>query len=157
MKTQNQFAEIQVTKVMSTNVQKLMANDTVQEAVALMVDHGLNTIPIVDTEDRCIGILSRTDLTELFLQEDQELSRVLDTDRLSMEWIHRALETSDVAQVNELMTYEVAKIRESQNLYEASREMVRGKIHHLPVVDENEKIVGILSSFDIVKAVAESE
>ena len=157
MTTQNQLAAIQVNEIMSTHVQKLMADDTVQEAVALMVDHSLNTIPIVDGEDRCIGILSRTDLTELFLQEDQELSRVLETDRLSMEWIHRALETSDVAQVKELMTYEVAKIQEKQNLYEAAREMVRGKIHHLPVIDENEKLVGILSTFDIVKAVAQAD
>jgi CBS-domain-containing membrane protein len=154
MTTQNQLAEIQVSEIMSSHVQKLMADDTVQEAVALMVDHSLNSIPIVDSEDRCIGMLSRTDLTELFLQEDQELARVLDTDRLSMDWIHRALETSDVAQVKELMTYEVSKIQATQNLHEASREMVRGKIHHLPVVDENEKLVGILSSFDIVKAVA---
>jgi predicted transcriptional regulator len=157
MKTQNQFAEIKVSKVMSTHVQKLMPNDTIQEAVALMVDHGLTTIPIIDLEDKCIGILSRTDLTELFLQEDHELARVMDTDRLSMDWIHRTLETCDVRQVSELMTYEVAKIQESQNLFEASREMVRAKIHHLPVVDENEKLVGILSSFDIVKAIAESE
>lgn len=157
MKTQNQLADIKVNHVMSTHVHRLMANDTVQEAVALMVDHGLNTIPIVDADDRCIGILSRTDLTELFLQEDHELSRVLDTDRLSMDWIHRTLETSDVCQVNELMTYEVAKIRANQNLNEASKEMVRGKIHHLPVVDDEDKIVGILSSFDVVKAVAEAE
>lgn len=157
MKTQNQFTETKVSDVMSTHVHKLMANDTVQEAVALMVDHSLNTIPIVDSDDKCIGILSRTDMTELFLQEDHELARVLDTDRLSMDWIHRTLETSDVCQVNELMTYEVAKIRVDQNLHDASREMVRGKIHHLPVVDDNERIVGILSSFDIVKAVAEIE
>jgi CBS domain-containing protein len=157
MTTQNQLAEIQVSEIMSSHVQKLMADDTVQEAVALMVDHSLNSIPIVDAEDRCIGMLSRTDLTELFLQEDHELARVMDTDRLSMDWINRALETSDVAQVKELMTYEVSKIQATQNLHDASREMVRGKIHHLPVVDENEKLVGILSSFDIVKAVANAD
>ena len=155
MTTKNQFAEIHVNKVMSRHVHSLMVDDTIQDAVALMIDHDLTTIPIVDSETKCVGILSRSDLTELFLTEDQALARTMDTERLSMEWINRSLETCDVRQVNELMTYEVAQIRENQSLAEACREMARGRIHHLPVVDEAGKVVGILSSFDVVRAVAQ--
>ena len=59
--------------------------------------------------------------------------------------------------MKELMTYDVATINANQSLKEASQAMVRQKIHHLPVIDEKEQITGIVSAFDIVKAVAEAE
>jgi CBS domain-containing protein len=157
MKTQKQFAEIKIKDAMSNHVQTLMCDDTVQDAVALMIDNKFSTIPVVDAHDKCIGILSRSDVTEIFLREDHELARVLDTDRLSMDWIQGSLETCEIRQVKELMTYDVAQIRETQSISDACREMARNKIHHLPVVDEEDRVVGILSTLDIVKAVADSE
>jgi CBS-domain-containing membrane protein len=157
MKTQKQFAEIKIKDVMSNHVQTLMCDDTIQDAVALMIDNKFSTIPVVDAHDKCIGILSRSDVTEIFLREDHELARVLDTDRLSMDWIQGSLETCEIRQVKELMTYDVAQIRETQSISDACREMARNEIHHLPVVDEEGRVMGILSTLDIVKAVAESE
>jgi len=157
MKTQKKFADIQINEIMSSRVQCLMSDDTIHDAVAMMIDNELSTVPVVDSENRCIGILSRSDMTELFLKEDNELANVLDTPRLSLQWLSQSIETSDVRLVKELMTYEVATIRANQTLKEASQEMVRQRIHHLPVVGENQHVTGIVSAFDIVKAVAESE
>lgn len=157
MKTQKRFAEIKIEDVMSNHVQTLMCDDTIQDAMALMIENKFSTIPVVDAHNKCIGILSRSDLTEIFLREDHELARVLDTDRLSMDWIQGSLETCEIRQVKELMTYEVAQIRANQSLSDACREMSQKQIHHLPVVDEDEHVVGILSTLDVVKAVAECE
>lgn len=157
MKTKKQFTEIKIKDVMSNHVQTLMCDDTVQDAVALMIENQFSTIPVVDAHNKCIGILSRSDVTEIFLQEDHELARVLDTDRLSMDWIQGSLETCEIRQVKELMTFDVAQIRESQSIADACQEMAKNQIHHLPVVDEEDQVVGILSTLDIVKAVADSD
>ncbi len=157
MKTQKKFNEIQVKEIMSSRVQCLMTDDTIHDAVAMMMDNGLSTVPVVDDDNRCVGILSRSDMTELFLKEDNELAQVLDAPRMSLEWLSQSLETTDVRLVKELMTYEVATIHASQTLKAACQEMVRQQIHHLPVVDEKEQVTGIVSTFDIVKAVAEAD
>ena len=157
MKTKKQFTEIKIKDVMSNHVQTLMCDDTVQDAVALMIENKFSTIPVVDVHNKCIGILSRSDVTEIFLREDHELARVLDTDRLSMDWIQGSLETCEIRQVKELMTFDVAQIRQTQSIADACQEMAQNKIHHLPVVDEDDHVVGILSTLDIVKAVAEAE
>lgn len=151
------ISSAKIKDIMSSRVQCLMMDDTIQDAVAMMIDHGLSTVPVVDTQQKCIGILSRSDLTEVFLQEDSELSHVLDAPRLSLEWLSQSLETCDVRQVKELMTYEVATIGADATLKKASQEMVRQRIHHLPVVDPEGQILGIVSAFDIVKAVAEAD
>ena len=154
MTASNPLTTVAVGDVMTTHVQSMMADDTLEDAVALMVDHRLSTIPIVDAENRCIGILSRNDLTELFLREDHALANVLDTDRLSMDWINRSMETCDVRHVKELMTVDVTVARDDQSLVMACQTMAAKKVHHLPVVNESGQVVGMLSAFDVVGAVA---
>ena len=156
MTTKKELAETRVADVMTRRVETLSPVDTIRDAVNMMMDCKLTTVPVVDGNNRCVGILSRSDLTEMFLQGDSELSHVLDTDRLSMEWLNRSLDTSDVRKVNELMSIDVATVQSSQTLAEACLEMKRHQIHHLPVVNEQEAIVGIVSAFDVVTAIAEA-
>lgn len=156
MKTGKSVADVTVADVMTHRVEMLAPGDSIKDAVTLMLDCKLSTIPVVDGECKCIGMLSRSDLTEMFMQEDRELSSVLDTERLSMDAINRSQDTSEARIVKEFMTYEVATIRLSQTLTEGCQVMARHQIHHLPVVDETEKVVGIVSAFDVVKAVAGS-
>lgn len=156
MKTKKTVSDVRVNQVMTKRVEMLTPVDTIKQAVTLMLDCELTTIPIVDSQSRCVGILSRNDLTEMFLQEDDELSRVLETDRLSLGWLNRSLDTGDTRTVKELMTCDVVTAQANQTLAEACQIMTRHKIHHLPVVDEEGVVVGIISAFDVVVAVAET-
>lgn len=154
MKTQNKFADMKVNEIMSDRVHTLNVNDTLKDALAMMLEHQLTTVPVVDLDHRCVGILSRSDMTELFLEQDGELSNMLDTP-LSMQRLYRSLETCDLRNVSELMTYEVVSIEDGKSLTEACQQMTRQRIHHMPVVDENGRLIGIVSTFDVVKAVAD--
>ncbi len=157
MATLGKLANAKVSEVMTQHVISLTASDTIQEAASVMLEHGFSTVPVVNTNNKCIGILSRSDLTELLLQQDDELSRLLDTDRLSLEWFNRTMETTDSRSVNELMSDNVSLVKENTSLPDACREMVRNRVHHLPVVNRDDKVVGIISTFDIVNAVANTE
>ena len=156
MKTQKQFSQIKVKEIMSENVQTLLINDTIKDALTTMLEQELTTIPVVNLDNRCVGIISRSDLTELFVEEDGELSRMIDTP-LSMERLFRSLETCDIRQIRELMTHEVISVKANQSLTEACQQMVRQNVHHLPVVDDEGRLAGIVSSFDVVQAVAETD
>ena len=69
-----------VSKIMTEHVATIRYSETVAEALKLMAEDGRNSLPVVDEENRCVGILSRSDLTEMFLMEDRELSRHLEAD-----------------------------------------------------------------------------
>ncbi len=150
----NQLAGIEVADVMTTQVVSVMADDSLQDVVSLMLEHELSTVPVVNSANQCIGIFSGKDMTELFLEEDQELSRLLDTDRLSMEWLSRSTETTDLRKVHELMNVNVTTIHRNKKLQAACKLMAKKKIHHLAVVDDNDVLVGVLSTFDVVNAIA---
>ena len=153
--TQCFLSSTAVNSVMTRHVEYLMSDDTISDALSMMIDQGLTTAPVVNSEDKCIGILSRSDLTGTLLDEDGELSKILDTSVTFGRFVE-SLETCDSRKVSEMMTYEVETIREDQSVVEACKLMAGNKIHHLPVVDSAGKVVGMVSSFDVVKAVAGS-
>ena len=154
MKTLGQLKNVKVEALMTRQMVTVMADDSVKDLAGTLLEHGLSTIPVVNSHGKCIGIISRKDLTELFLQEDVELSRLLETDRLSLEWFNQLAETTEQRSVKELMTDNVSVINTQARLADVCREMVRNRVHHLPVVDDSDKVVGIVSSFDIVDAIA---
>ena len=154
MNTVQQLVDVKIGQIMTQQVVTLMIDDTIQDAAGVMLENNLSTVPVIDVNNKCIGILSRTDMTELFLETDDELAQLLDTDRLSLEWYHRSAETSQDRRVREFMVDNVSQINVDSTLQEACREMARNRVHHLPVIDNNERVVGIVSTFDIVNAIA---
>ena len=155
MSSINQLSERSVADVMTAKVVSVMADDTISDVSKLMLDYSLSTIPVINSTNQCIGIISRKDMTELYLKEDQELAHLVDADRLSLEWFSRATETSDVCKVHELMSVDVVTVAQSANLPAACQMMASQQIHHLPVVNDDDELVGMISTFDVVKAISE--
>lgn len=56
--------------------------------------------------------------------------------------------------VEDVMTYKVAKIMEDSSIEEAAKLMLEEKVTHLPVTVNNDKLIGIVTAWDISKAVA---
>ena len=56
--------------------------------------------------------------------------------------------------VRDVMSHMVAKIRENTSIEEAAKSMIRDKITHIPVVNMDDKLIGIVTAWDISKAVA---
>ncbi|MEM2459611.1 MAG: CBS domain-containing protein, partial [Candidatus Bathyarchaeia archaeon] len=56
--------------------------------------------------------------------------------------------------VVELMRTQIVTAKITDSIKDVSTKMVRGNADHVPVVDENNKLVGIVTTWDIAKAVA---
>jgi len=56
--------------------------------------------------------------------------------------------------VRDVMSHMVAKISKNTSIEEAAKSMIRDKITHIPVVNMEDKLIGIVTAWDISKAVA---
>ncbi len=56
--------------------------------------------------------------------------------------------------VKDVMSHMVAKIRKNISIEEAAKSMIRDRITHIPVVNMEDKLIGIVTAWDISKAVA---
>ncbi|WP_411080111.1 CBS domain-containing protein [Streptomyces sp. cmx-18-6] len=59
--------------VMSAPAVTVQAEQTVVEAARLMVRRGYERLPVIDDEDRLVGMVTRRDLLRLFLRPDAEV------------------------------------------------------------------------------------
>lgn len=50
---------------------------SLREAAGLMMDRGVNRLPVVDDDERLVGIVTRADLVAAFVRSDEELARVI--------------------------------------------------------------------------------
>ena len=154
MKSKTMIDDLTASEIMTEHVETLMPSDTVKDALLLMLDGHLTTIPIVNAENHCVGMLSRSDLTEMLAKEDNELTHARDGDRESLYWLSQSIDTGDVRKVSEFMVIEVQSASRGDSLTEICKLMHQHHIHHVPVLDEQTKLVGIVSAFDVVKAIA---
>ncbi len=99
---------------------------TIKDALGLMAEYHIGGIPVVDDENKLVGIVTNRDLR---FQRDM--------DRL----------------IDEVMTSENLIVTHQQtDLESASHILMEHRIEKLPVVDENYHIIGLITYKDITKA-----
>jgi CBS domain-containing protein len=143
--------------VLGRDVVTTQPDDTLRDALALMVENRVTALPVVDARGHCVGILSATDLVELSRDLHEGLSNPQETAEEPYQYLLDNLAEQDLSRhtVGELMTDNVATVRAERTLVEAAREMLRHRVHRLPVVDKTDHLIGIISTMDILEAFVE--
>jgi CBS domain-containing protein len=139
--------------VLTKDVVAVNADDTVQEALRLMVENRVSVLPVVNGRDACVGVLSATDLIGLARDLNEELSGMEEADFTPQSLIDQVAEQDfGRRRVHELMTESVETVGPEASLAAAARAMLRHQVHRLPVVNERQRLVGIVSTTDILAA-----
>ncbi len=115
----------------SPEVWSIAPDATVFEALQLMAEKDVGALLVMEGE-KLVGIFSERDYARKVILQDR---------------------ASRQTRVREIMTSQVVCISPEQTLDECMALMTARHIRHLPVVDRNERVVGVVSIGDVVKAV----
>ena len=141
-----------VSEVMSKNVVTLSPYLTVHEAWKLMLENRLKAMPVVDKDGKVAGILTDEDLLERAgIQERLSVAVRMEPAEINQQL--RTLENSPL-KVAAVMTRPVITAQQTETLGAVTARMVKAGLKRVPVVDEKEKLVGMLSRLDILHLVA---
>ncbi len=143
-----------VRQVMSKVVVTASPADNIHDVLVLMEENSVSTLPVVDPKRHCVGIFSASDLVHIARELDDEIN---DT-HVSRTRLIKRLREHDLGhqQIGERMTATVAGISPEETLVHAASEMLRHRVHHLPVLDEQQHLLGIVSTMDILTAFVEN-
>ncbi len=146
-----------VKDIMSRDVVPVRAGDTIHEALTLMGENRVFAPPVVDNQGHCVGILSTSDLVDMTRDIDDDILHLDLVDPSSKRFLlDRLTHCLGSESVQSFMSEMVATVGLETLLVTATREMLRNRIHHLPVVDKNPRLMGILSTLDILGEVADA-
>ena len=128
---------------MSSPVVTVTSETPFQDALKLMQDRGFRRLPVVDGKGKLVGIVSERDLLYASPSPVTSLSVWEITYLLSK------------LKVQEIMTKDVITTTADTPIEDAAHFMVAHKIGGLPVVNEQKRVVGIITETDIYKTFVE--
>ncbi|MEZ4705913.1 MAG: CBS domain-containing protein [Caldilineaceae bacterium] len=129
-----------VKEYMTSPAVTISAKMGIQEGLKMMHEGGFRRLPVVDEHGKLAGIVSERDLLHASPSQATSLSI----------WELNYLLSK--VQIKEIMTKNVMVTRPDAALESAAGIMLDNKIGGLPVVDEHNKVIGIITESDIFKA-----
>ncbi|WP_433427739.1 CBS domain-containing protein [Nonomuraea sp. CA-141351] len=150
---------------MQTRVRDIMTRDTAsvapgtsfKDVAETLIQHGLNAVPVVDDHKRVVGVVSEADLLpkeefkEQYVREGYQAHIRSRLRRHLSPGGGRNLDKMYASTAADLMTAPAITVRPQQTVVNAMRLTDESGIMCLPVVDDHDRLVGILSRHDLIK------
>jgi len=129
---------MRVGELMQKNVKTVNLEDAVYDAVVSLTDSHISALAVVDGMGRMVGVISSTDI----LTSEAEAQ-----DAVEREALFEQMMVRDIMIPRPLTVSPEAEVRE------AAQQMLYADIHRL-FVTSGERLVGVISTTDIMRAVA---
>src|SRR4051794_16921438 len=145
-----------VRDIMETDYVTVHPEDKIEDVLRLLRRHDLPGVPVIDHSDRCVGIITESDLVIGDEQGDLHLPHYielfggviyLEPLRRFEERIHKAF----ASKVRDMMTEDPITIDAGASIEEAARVIATKKHNRLPVI-EGDRLVGVVTRLDVLEA-----
>jgi CBS-domain-containing membrane protein len=145
-------------KIMSRAVVMIPEQMSLSAAAHLLSQHHISGAPVVDGDGHCVGVLSSTDFVH-FVEKGESLVTGPHLRRpcVCSDWQVVDPEILPVDEVSKYMTPDPVTTGPGARLGELAQKMLDAHSHRIVVVDNQHRPMGIVSSTDILAAVAHGE
>jgi len=139
-----------VKDIMTTAVKAAKPDTSIKEIASIMCFNKISGVPVVDENEKLVGVLSEKDILHCMFPEIEEvMSEGGMPDYEKLEGNYQNIMNK---KVSDLMTSTVATVNADIPVLKAASMMWLKKIRRIPVI-EGDKLVGIISIGDVHKAI----
>ena len=129
---------MRVSELMQRNVQTVADDEALNEAIGALTSSHISALAVVDRAGQMVGVLSSTDVLTSEAEAENASARE---------------ELFENTVVGDIMTRRPLTVSPNTQVREAAQQMLYAEIHRLFVV-EDQRVVGVISTTDIMRAVA---
>lgn len=147
---------MKIRDLMTPNPIRIALETPVAEIARILIEHRINGVPVTDAEGRLLGIVTEGDLVHRAADERLEPRESVWKENFYRSVFRRRAPEADKAEgrtAEQVMTREVLTVAPDRNVTVAARLLADHNIKSLPVI-ENERLIGMISRFDLVKRLA---
>ncbi|RBI61035.1 histidine kinase [halophilic archaeon] len=112
---------------MTSDLQTVSPDTLVEDAAETMLEHDIGSVIVVDDDNRLRGILTSTDFTQIVAERSPK----------------------DETPVSRYMSEDVLTASAQDDIRDVADAMIEHTIHHVPVVDDTEGVIGIITTTDL--------
>ncbi len=132
--------------VMTREPASVLADVHLKDAATVLAERSISVLPVVDADGRICGVVSEADLIRGTFASDAR-AHLLPTQRPSR----------PAVLVSEVMTSPATTVHESTDVAEVAELMTTHSLKSLPVVDDAQRVVGMISRSDLIRVRARSD
>ncbi|MFK4104261.1 CBS domain-containing protein [Streptomyces sp. NPDC019531] len=142
-----------VGSVMTTDVVRAAYGTPFKEVARLLAAHRISGLPVVDEDDKVIGVISETDLLarQAATPEPYEPRRRFAFLSGLTRGARRQAAKAHARTAGRLMTAPPVTAHADDTIVEAARTMAQHQVERLPVLDEADRLVGIVTRRDLLQ------
>lgn len=145
-----------VRDIMETHVPPVYPEDPIEHVVAILRDHDLPGVPVINEGGRCVGIITESDLIMVGETEDLHLPHYIElfggiVFLESMNKFEERLRKAVGSKASDVMTEDPITIEPDATVPEAGRLIARHKHNRIPVV-EHGRLIGVVTRIDVLDA-----
>jgi CBS domain-containing membrane protein len=141
--------QMPVREVMTKNVVTIHRHEDLHEAARILSEYRISGMPVVDDDNRVIGVISEADvLTLAGMKREHTFKDVL---RNILGEPVPARKTG--SKVEDVMSLPPITAKADDDIGEVANILDERRIKRLPVVDDEGKLVGVIARADIVRAI----
>jgi CBS domain-containing protein len=124
--------DIFVARIMTTDLHTVRPDTLVEDAADVMVSNDIGSVIVINEQNGLEGILTSTDFVEIV----------------------RAQKPKDQTPVSAYMSADMVTVSAQDSVEDAADTMLDRGVHHLPVVDDTEGVIGIVTTTDLTAYVS---
>ena len=146
--------------VMNSKVISVGLGTKLKKAISLMFENGISGLPVIDLEGKLVGIITESDIVEYSRKKH------IVTMRDTLGWVspyenpdrmykhEEGIKLLEITKVEDIMTKKVITVNLEDSAAEVAKIMKKKRINHVPVVDDGNKLMGIIARGDIINYLA---
>ncbi len=150
--------------IMNRHAVTVSPRDNLQTAMELMLENHVTGLPVLDSAERCLGVISANDIlryeqdhAEFVAEANSELARYFD--QMTQRWedvrlTSYALEKFNEIEVDEIMSRDLLFVRPQTPVATVAKKMLEERVHRLLVLDRENHLLGLITATDFVRLVA---
>jgi len=147
---------------MARDVPSVHPSDDARTAIDLLSKTDLGAIPVVDNDNKLVGIVSESDLVLSEEESDLHLPHYLNIMGGivfvgSMKGFEERLEKAFATEVSELMTADPIVVHDYEAADRVAKKIADKHHNHLPVVDADGYLVGMVTRADALAALVDGD
>ena len=154
------MAELTAREIMTENVITIKKDSSIEELSEILLKNKISGVPVVGSDGKIAGIVTEGDIivqdTDLhFPRYFKLLDGIIYLDSLNR--FRDNLKKHLATKVEDIMVSKVRTISPETSISDIAELMLKQKINRLPVVDEEDKVIGIVTRADIVRSMIPKE
>jgi CBS domain-containing protein len=147
-------ATLTAKQIMTREPVSVTPDVTARDLAQLLADHQISGVPVVDPQDRVIGVVSRTDLLQWCVTGGLGLGAgdLLPSLARSPNADRERRVPDDLGIVEDFMTEDPITCTADTPVSAIARRMAEDRVHRVIVVDDDGCLYGVVTSLDVLKA-----